>query len=123
MSMIQREMYIVEGRDQQPHHGKWILVSNYHDNSVTNIENIWEQLKARIESGELSVIKMECPAPSRKGLPEIHISTSQTHVAKVGCEIISIVKQDIQYMIGDGNIKKVLHWNDGNINDKDLLSE
>ena len=108
---------IVEGQAQESFHGKWILVSNYDIKSNINITNIWHKLKAKIESGELPVIKMECPAPKFSGEPpEIHISTSQGNMTIVGRTIISMVEHDIYYIRGEGQFRddeKTLFWNDG----------
>ena len=108
---------VVKGQTQECCHGKWILISNYDDESDINVTNIWHKLKAKIESRELHVIKMECPAPKYKGAPpEIHISTSQQNMTAVGEAIISMVKHDIRYIRGEGLFRddqNTLFWNDG----------
>lgn len=119
---------IVKGSDQDPCHGKWVVVSNYRSDSETNIESVWHELKAKIESGELNIIAMECPAPRHhKGVPKIYVSTSQAHMDEVGREIVSEVKHDIHFLFNDDK-KKTLYWNDGSISYEDyrkdlLLSE
>ena len=111
------KLNIVEGQTQEHFHGKWILVSNYNTKSDINITDIWHKLKAKIEDGELPVIKMECPAPKYHGeAPEIHISTSQQNIVAVGEAIISMVEHDILYVIGEGRFRadeKTLFWNSG----------
>ena len=104
---------VVEGQDRFD--GKWILVPNdCRKESDKNITNLWHQLRAKIEAGEMAVIKMECPAPKRKGaLPEIHVSTSQRNAEAVGWTIISMVKDDIKYRGRERGDNKTLFWNDG----------
>ena len=108
------KLNVVEGQAQECFHGKWILESNYHQASNKNITSVWHILKAKIESGELPVIKMECPAPKFSGkIPEIHISTSEQHKDAVGEAIISVVEHDIYYITGNKDTKETLPWNDG----------
>ena len=108
---------VVRGQTQEHFHGKWILISNYDDESDINITIVWHKLKAKIKSGELRVIEMVCPAPKYKGaLPEIHISTSQRCMDAAGKTIISMVKHNISYIRGKGLFRddeKTLYWNDG----------
>ena len=117
------KLNIVEGQTQEHFHGKWIIVSNYNTKSGINITNIWHKLKAKIEAGELPVIRMECPAPKYHGeAPEVHISTSQRNMDAVGEAIISMVEHDILYVIGDGLFRadeKNLFWNSGRPNYED----
>ena len=107
------KLNVMEGQAQEDFHGKWILESNYRKASDKNITSVWHILKAKIESGELPVIKMECPTPKFSGeTPEIHISTSEQHKDAVGAAIISVVEHDIYYDTGNGDIKETLSWND-----------
>ena len=108
------KLNVVEGQAQGRFHGKWILESNYLKTSDKNITSVWHILKAKIESGELPVIRMECPAPKFSGeIPEIHISTSEQDKNAVGEAIISVVEHDIYYITGNGDTKETLSWNDG----------
>ena len=111
------KLNIVEGETEEHFHGKWILVSNYDDKSDINITSLWHKLKDKIEAEKLAVIKMECPASEYRGAPpEIHVSTSQQSMTAVGMAIISIVKHDIRYTVGEGLFHgdmKTLYWNPG----------
>ena len=104
--------------DCQPHasestHGKWIVVSNYEPESAVNISALWHTLKPRVEEGEIPAIRMECPRQERGEKPEIHVFTSDTKMTEVGKKIISLMKKDLTYLVGDGMFERDLKCSTG----------
>ena len=100
--------------------GKWIVKSNDDKKSPVNITKLWHTLKQKVEIGEIPTIKMECPPshqhPTNNDSPEIIVFTSNDNMTDVGKKIISVVKYDIEYVIGDGSFRddyKTLYWNGG----------
>lgn len=92
--------------------GKWIVPSNYDQESEYNITNLWHVLKPRLEKGEIPAIKMVCPAKQKGEQPEIHVFTSNKNVDIVGNHIIYLLERDIAYMV-DEQKSKTLYWNSG----------
>ena len=92
-------------------YGKWIVQSNFKDESEVNITKLWHKLKGKIESGDLLAIQMECPiGPSKNSIPEIHVTTSEANMEAVGRSISNLVKDDIEYtVLGE---KKILKWSE-----------
>lgn len=76
-------------------YGKWILVSNYIEESDVNITKLWHTLRKKVKSGDLPAVKMECPSQADcyfGDKPEIHVFTSEVNRDGVNYQLRSIVK-------------------------------